>query len=275
MTEMILQSYCSNQDTCSWKTTILTNLLLLCFYIFFNFHLVMGGIFSSHHSRNIIIKEKKRPYHAVHQEEMRSTEHAAEIKLSMALRYPVELKKIVQPILPNNADKFSLGLNFSPEVRSLKCIIFPSSGDIFPPVKFQLRNAISNQLEEVLHSQIRGVIRGTPTTIKEWKKEKEKNTLLKSWNCYAEKGKKAQLLIYSIVYVFHNHQYYLLSLSDMQCWLPVIKEETKTFPIHTWYLFNTTAQLCATKQHSSSRGIFLTIWLKHHLSLSLPNKPKH
>lgn len=97
---------------------------------------------------------------------MRSTEHAAEIKLSMALRYPVELKKIVQPILPNKADKFSLGLNFSPEVRSLKCIIFPSLGDIFPPVKFQLRNAISNQLEEVLHSQIRGVIRGTPKTIK-------------------------------------------------------------------------------------------------------------
>lgn len=137
------------------------------FLYFFSFHLVIGGIFSSHHSRNIIIKEKKkRPYHAVHQEEMRSTEHAAEIKLSMALRYPVELKKIVQPILPNKADKFSLGLNFSPEVRSLKCIIFPSSGDIFPPVKFQLCNAISNQLEEVLHSQIRGVIRGTPKTTK-------------------------------------------------------------------------------------------------------------
>lgn len=84
--------------------------------------------------------------HAVHQEEMRSTEHAAEIKLSMAFRYPLELKKIVQPILTNKADKFSLGLNFSPEDRSLQCIIFSSSGDIFPPVKFQLRNAISNQL---------------------------------------------------------------------------------------------------------------------------------
>lgn len=141
--------------------------------------MIIGSIFSSHHNRNIIIKERKRPYHAVHQEEMRSTEHAAEIKLSMALRYPVELKKIVQPILPNKADKFSLGLNFSPEARSLKCIIFSSSGDIFPPVKFQLRNAISNQHEEVLHSQIRGVIRGTPKKIKERKRKKEKNTLLK------------------------------------------------------------------------------------------------
>lgn len=197
---------------------------------------------------------------------MRITEHAAEIKLSMAFRYPLELKKIVQPILPNKADKFSLGLNFSPEVRSLLCIIFSSSGDIFPPVKFQLRNAISNQLWEVLHSQIRGVIRGTPKKIKE-RKKRRKEYLTKDLKLLCRKREEKITTPHLVYYVFTTISSTSL-VSYMQCWLPVIKEEAKTFPVHTWCIFITAAQLCTTKQPFSSWGIFKTIWQKHQLSLS-------
>lgn len=98
------------------------------------------------------VGREKRPYHTVHQEE-KITKHAAEIKLSTASRRPLERVKIVQPILPSQADKFSLDLDLTPELRALQYMVFSSLGDIFPPVKLQPCHAISNQLREVLHPQ--------------------------------------------------------------------------------------------------------------------------
>lgn len=60
MTEMILQSYCSNQDTCSWKTTTLTNLLLLGFYIFSIFIWLLVAFSALTIAEILLLRKKKK-----------------------------------------------------------------------------------------------------------------------------------------------------------------------------------------------------------------------
>lgn len=74
------------------------------------------------------------------------------------------------------------------------------------------------------------------------KKEKEKKKTIPYWSPEITMQRKGEKITtpHSFYYLCVSQQSTSL-VSYIRCWLPVIKEETKTFPIHTWCIFITAA----------------------------------